>query len=78
MDPTREMKARLGVARLLLEQQVLGSPAHVTISRLQTVAVCELLSTSTLGAQVRADLAAHVVGMKWHGPDMQTVLVSLS
>jgi hypothetical protein len=78
MDPTRAIKARVGAARILLEQHVAGSAIHVTVSRLQAAAIMELIGQSALSSQVKADLSSTVLGMKLHQPDMQAILGALS
>jgi hypothetical protein len=78
MDPTRTIKARVGAARILLEQHVAGSAIHVTVSRLQTAAIIELIGQSALSNQVKADLSTTVLGMKLNQPDMQAILEALS
>jgi hypothetical protein len=77
MDPTRAIKARVGAARLLLEQHVAGSALHATVSRLQTAAIIELIGQSSLSSQVRADLSCTVLAMKLAQPDMQAILEAL-
>jgi hypothetical protein len=78
MDPTREIKARVGAARLLLEQHVAGSAIHVTVSRLQAAAIIEVIGKSSLSNQVRADLSGTVLALNLHQPDMQAILGALS
>ena len=78
MDPTRAIKARVGAARLLLDQHVAGSALHERVSRLQAAAIMELVGQSTLSSQVRADLSGTVLGMNLHPPDMHAILGSLS
>jgi hypothetical protein len=78
MDPTRAIKARVGAARLLLQQHVAGSALHVTVSRLQAAAIIELIGQSTLSSQVRADLSGTVLAMNLHQPDMHAVLGALT
>ncbi len=77
MDPTRAIKARVGAARLLLDQHVAGSALHETVSRLQAAAIMELIGQSTLSSQVRADLSGTVLGMNLAGPDMHAIPGSL-
>jgi hypothetical protein len=59
MDPTRQIKARVGAARLLLEQQVAGSAMHVSVSRLQAAAIVELLGQSSLSSQALTHTHTH-------------------
>mgnify|MGYP000099285420 CR=1 FL=1 len=77
MDPTRAIKARVGAARLLLDQHVAGSGLHETVSRLQAAAIIELIGQSTLSSQARADLSGTVLAMNLHQPDMHAVLGAL-
>jgi hypothetical protein len=77
MDPARAVKARVGAARLLLQQHVAGSPLHATVSRLQAAAILEVLGQSTLSSQVRADLGGTVLGMNLHDPDKHAILRAL-
>jgi hypothetical protein len=79
IDARRALKARLGAARLILQQYPKGSPAHKALSKAQSAALREMLVTSVLTAVDRADLANAVVGIEWCEPeDGTSVLAALT
>jgi hypothetical protein len=69
VDDRRALKARLGAARLVLEQFPKGSPSHKALSKAQSAALREMLGTAVLTALDRADMANVVVAMNWCEPD---------
>jgi hypothetical protein len=79
MDNTRAIKARLGAARLVLEDMEADSSTHRAMSRLQSKAFCDMVSATPLPADACSDLAAQAVQMKWHGhEDLTAVLTALT
>ena len=79
MDNTRAIKARLGAARLVLEEMEADSSTHRAMSRLQSKAFCDMVSATPLPADACSDLAAQAVQMKWHGhEDLTAVLTALT
>ena len=79
VDDRRALKARLGAARLVLEQYPKGSPNHKALSKAQAAALREMLGTAVLTAMDRADLANVVVGINWCEPeDGTSVLAALA
>jgi hypothetical protein len=79
VDDRRALKARLGAARLVLEQYPKGSPNHKALSKTQAAALREMLGTAVLTAMDRADLANVVVGINWCEPeDGTSVLAALA
>jgi hypothetical protein len=79
MDNTRAIKARLGAARLVLEDMEAGSSTHLAMSRLQSKAFCEMVRATKLPPDACSDLAAQAMQMKWHGQeDLTAVLTSLT
>ena len=73
----RQVRARVGAARLLL-QDLVGSPSHAVISHMQCAATCAVLEQAQLSAENRADMATTVLEVQWHGQDLQKVLAALS
>jgi hypothetical protein len=69
LDDRRALKARLGAARLALENYPKGSPSHKALSKAQSAALREMLGAAVLTAIERADLANIVVAMNWCEPD---------
>jgi hypothetical protein len=69
LDDRRALKARLGAARLVLEEYPKGSPSHKALSKAQSAALVEMLGAAVLTAVERADLANLVVAMSWCEPD---------
>jgi hypothetical protein len=79
VDDRRALKARLGAARLVLEQYPKGSPNHKALSKAQAAALREMLGKAVLTAVDRADLANAVVGINWCEPeDGNMVLAALT
>ncbi len=73
----RGIKARLGAARLLLEDHV-GTDSHAVVSRTQAAAVCDLIQRSPLTNEFRAEVVDIALKIQWHGHDSSMVLNSLS
>ena len=69
LDDRRALKARLGAARIILEQFPKRSPFHKALSKAQSAALREMLGAAVLTAVDRADLANTVVAMNWCEPD---------
>ena len=79
MDNTRAIKARLGAARLVLEEMEADSMPHRAMSRLQSKAFCDMVTATPLPADACSDLAAQAVQMKWYGhEDLTAVLTALT
>jgi hypothetical protein len=79
MDNTREIKARLGAAKLVLEDMEAGSSTHRAMSSLQSKAFCKMISGTPLPPDACSDLAALAVQTKWHGhEDLTAVLTALT
>ena len=75
---SQPLRARLGVARLILEEQR-GTSSHQVTSRLQKDAVLELLrSPNTVpDASTRAEISQIIIGMPWNGSDGDELLAAL-
>ncbi len=59
-----KIKARVGAARVALEQQV-GRPTHAIVSKLQAKALIELFGVAQITAEDRLDLASDVMHFQW-------------
>jgi len=72
----RVLKARLGVARILLQQQS-GQPGHKTVSAIQSKALSEAIRATELDAGGLSDVCEAVMQLPWHGQDLQGLLAEL-
>ena len=73
---SRELRARIGAARILLEGCV-GQPTFPSASRLQALALCEIVKKSNLSIQERAEVQSLVAAVRWVPEDLQAILVAL-
>ncbi len=64
----REIRARIGVARLLL-QPLVGQQSHAAASRTQAAALIDLVRIATLPVADRATFSELALGVAWHGVD---------
>ena len=76
----RDLKSRMGVARLVLEETA-GAPSHKSLSKSQAAAIVSMASAA--GGELTtidlADLSATAVGLKWAADaDLQLVLHALT
>jgi hypothetical protein len=79
MDNMRALNARVGACRLLLEQHEEGSAVHKTLSSLQSAAICEMIHSTDMTADIRSEVGSRVVGVKWHSPnDCTAILTALA
>ena len=77
MAAAKEVRARLGAARIVLERSV-GTDNHTTISQTQCLAVISTIKRVTLSVEEQADLQAVVAQVQWAGGDMVAVLAELA
>ena len=75
---SQALRARLGVARLILQEHM-GKSSHQVTSRLQKDAIMELLSSpSTVNdATSRAEISEVIIKMPWCGTDGDELLAAL-
>ena len=73
----RSLLARLGAARLVLQEAV-GSSTHSAVSALQRDALLDLLGKCSLSAEGRATLGEEVVKLPWAGTDVSAVLSAVT
>ena len=73
----RLLRARLGAARLLLEEQN-GKPSHAAISKVQAAAVRDLVSRASLNPEEQAEIAGMVAQLQWHGTDGVAILEGMT
>ena len=76
----RQIKARIGGARILLEALQQDPVRHQASSRSQTCALMELVKTNeflALSAADKAELVARASEVPWHEDDLQPVLAKL-
>ena len=76
---SRELRARLGSARLLL-QALSDGDAHVVASRTQKVAFLNTLKAQggTLSSEERADLMSMAAEVKWASDDCNIIMQALA
>ena len=73
----REIAARLGAARLVLEEAK-GSASHEAVSRLQSRALLHLFATKEMTDIERASVSEQVTQLAWHGTHGLEVLNTLA
>jgi hypothetical protein len=79
MDSMRALNARVGACRLLLDQHQQGSATHTSLSSLQSAAICEMIASTVMTADIRSEVGSHVVQVKWGSPnDCSAILAALA
>ena len=69
----REIRARIGSARLLLQSLAADESAHSAVSRTQCSALVESVKRVCLTNEEKASLAEVALGVQWSTNDVQTV-----
>ena len=79
MESFSQVRARVGAARVLLEQAAQG-PSRISISTLQTMALVDLLQTTSahLSSEQKAVIGEQVVGAGFEEPDQAIILEALT
>ena len=73
----REIKARIGAARLLLEEHR-GLPTHVQLSKIQSVALVETINKAALTSDDMAAVSTAALRVPWAEHDLTHVLGALT
>ena len=73
---TREVRARIGAARLLLET-IADKAAHEAASQTQRIALIEVIKRSSLTVGELAELSELALGVAWAGDDSRHVAAAL-
>ena len=73
---SREVRARIGAARLLLET-VAGKAAHEAASRTQCIALLEVIKRSSLSVGELVELSELALEVAWVGDDSKHVAEAL-
>jgi hypothetical protein len=76
MDGLRALTTRVGACRLLLEQHPEGSVIHKALSGLQSAAICEMIASTEMTAEIRSEVSTRVVQVKWGCSDDCTAILA--
>ena len=79
-NTVREMKARMGAARVVIEGGQLSAAARASISKVQATAVVDAIekAAANLQPEMLAELCNFATSVPWEEPDLERILNSLS
>jgi hypothetical protein len=74
MDSMRALNARVGASRLILDQHEQGSAIHTQLSSLQSAAICEMIASTVMTADIRSEVGSRAVQVSlrnYEGPEIR-------
>ena len=79
-NTVREMKARMGAARVVIEGGQLSAAARASFSKVQATAVVDAIekAAANLQPEMLAELCNFATSVPWEEPDLERILNSLS
>ena len=79
-NPVREIKARMGAARVVLEGRTLSAATRASISKVQAIAVVDAIakSAANLQPEMLVELCTFATSVPWEELDLERILDSLS
>ena len=79
-NPTRDIKARMGAARVMLENGKLSAAVRASMSKVQSMAVVDAIakSATNLQPEMLVELCTFATSVPWDELDLERILNSLS
>ena len=79
-NTVREIKARMGAARVVIEGGKMSAAARASISKVQATAVVDAIekAAANLRPEMLAELCNFATSVPWEEPDLERILNSLS